>query len=111
MLPLQDLKRILHIITAFKITVYGVRTTITAQEVFVVADEEYQPVYAQAIQLNEKDIDLIQRALEVNRDIGNAAPMLAVTEKIKNQLGIQTDMPPIKFLYTLIKDFNHLTSR
>jgi uncharacterized RDD family membrane protein YckC len=84
---------------------------ITAQEVFVVADTSYQPVFAQAIQLNEGDIDLIQRALEVNRDLGNSKPMLAVTEKIKTQLGIQTDLPPVKFLYTLIKDFNHLTSR
>jgi uncharacterized RDD family membrane protein YckC len=84
---------------------------ITAQEVFVVADVDYQPVFAQAIQLNESDIDLIQRALEVNRDIGNSKPMLAVTEKLRVQLGIQTDMPPVKLLYTLIKDFNHLTSR
>lgn len=84
---------------------------ITAQEVFVVADTEYQPVFAQAIQLNENDINLIQRALEVNRDLGNSQPMLAVTEKLRAQLGIQTDMPPVKLLYTLIKDFNHLTSR
>jgi uncharacterized RDD family membrane protein YckC len=84
---------------------------ITAQEVFVVADTEYQPVFAQAIQLNESDIDLIQRALEVNRDLANPKPMLAVTEKLRTQLGIQTDMPPVKLLYTLIKDFNHLTSR
>jgi len=84
---------------------------ITVQEVFVVADTSYQPVFAQAIQLSEGDIDLIQRALEVNRDLGNSKPMLAVTEKIKTQLGIQTDLPPVKFLYTLIKDFNHLTSR
>lgn len=84
---------------------------ITAQEVFVVADTPYQPVFAQAIQLSEGDIDLIQRALEVNRDLGNSKPMLAVTDKIKTQLGIQTDLPPVKFLYTLIKDFNHLTSR
>lgn len=84
---------------------------ITAQEVFVVADTEYQPIFAQAIQLNESDIDLIQRALEVNRDLGNPKPMLAVTEKLRAQLGIQTDMPPVKLLYTLIKDFNHLTSR
>ncbi|MBK8290234.1 MAG: RDD family protein [Flammeovirgaceae bacterium] len=84
---------------------------VTAQEVFVIANTDYQPVFAQAIQLNEKDIDLIQRALEVNRDLGNAQPMLAVTEKVKTQLGIQTDLPPIKLLYTLIKDFNHLTAR
>jgi uncharacterized RDD family membrane protein YckC len=84
---------------------------ITAQEVFVVADSEYQPVFTQAMQLNESDIDLIQRALEVNRDLGNSKPMLAVTEKLRAQLGIQTDMPPVKLLYTLIKDFNHLSSR
>lgn len=84
---------------------------ITAQEVFVVADAHYQPVFQQALQLTEHDIELIQRALEVNRDLGNSQPLLAVTEKVKNQLSIQTDLPPVKFLYTLIKDFNHLTSR
>jgi uncharacterized RDD family membrane protein YckC len=84
---------------------------ITAEQVFVTAEKEYQPMFVQANQLNERDIELIQRALEVNRDVGNATPMLAVTEKIKTQLGIQTDLPPVKFLYTLIKDFNHLTSR
>ncbi|MCC6834874.1 MAG: RDD family protein [Cytophagales bacterium] len=84
---------------------------ITANQVFVTPETEYQPVFAQAIQLSERDIELIQRALEVNRDVGNATPMLAVTEKLKTQLGIQTDLPPVKFLYTLVKDFNHLTSR
>lgn len=84
---------------------------ITAKEVFVVADSAYQPVFTQAIELNESDIDLIQRALEVNRDLGNVQPMLVITEKLKTRLGIQTDLPPVKFLYTLIKDFNHLTSR
>jgi len=84
---------------------------ITASEIFVASEATYEPTFIQAIQLNEKDIEIIQRALEVNRDHGNPAPMLAVTEKLKTQLGIQTDMPPVKFLYVLIKDFNHLTSR
>ena len=84
---------------------------ITAEQIFVTAETEYQPVFTQAIQLSERDIELIQRALEVNRDTGNGSPMLAVTEKLKTQLSIQTDLPPVKFLYTLIKDFNHLSSR
>jgi len=84
---------------------------ITASEVFVAAESAYEPTFNQAIQLSEKDIEIIQRALEVNRDHGNPKPMLAVAEKIKTQLGIQTDLPPVKFLYVLIKDFNHLTSR
>jgi uncharacterized RDD family membrane protein YckC len=84
---------------------------ITANEVFVAGDVNYEPTFNQAIQLTEKDIEIIQRALEVNRDHGNPKPMLAVAEKIKAQLGIQTDLPPVKFLYVLIKDFNHLASR
>jgi uncharacterized RDD family membrane protein YckC len=83
---------------------------ISAQQVFVTADDSYQPTFMQATQLTERDIEIIQQALEVNRDHGNPRPMLAVTEKIKSQLGIQTDLPAVKFLYVLIKDFNHLTS-
>jgi hypothetical protein len=84
---------------------------VSANEVFVTADQSYVPTFSQAIQLNPKDIETIQRALEVNRDLGNSQPLLAVTEKIKSQLGIQTDLPPVKFLYVIIKDYNHFTSR
>lgn len=84
---------------------------ITAQDIFIAPEQTYQPTFSQAIQLQPGDIELIQRALEVNRDQGNAKPLLAVTEKIKAQLGIQTDLPPVKFLYVLVKDYNHLTSR
>jgi len=84
---------------------------ITSKEVFVETDHAYVPVFAQVIRLNEKDIELVQQALEVNRELGNSQPALLVTEKIKTLLGIQTDLPPVKFLYTIIKDFQHLTSR
>lgn len=84
---------------------------ITASEVFVTPDSTYEPVYSHATQLHERDIELIQRALEVARDHGNTEPLMAVAEKIKSLLGVQTDLPPVKFLYTVIKDYNHLTSR
>lgn len=82
----------------------------TAQEVFVSPENNYEVSFPQAVQLNPSDIELIQRSLEINRDLGNQKPMLAITEKVKTQLGVKTDMPPIKFLYVLIKDYNHLTS-
>lgn len=84
---------------------------ITASEVFVTPDTAYVPFYSQAVQLHEKDIELIQRALEVARDYGNTIPLMAACEKIKSLLDIQTDLPPVKFLYTVIKDYKHLTSR
>jgi uncharacterized RDD family membrane protein YckC len=74
--------------------------TATAQSVFISPETNYEVTFQQAI----------QRALEINRDLGNSKPVLAITEKVKNQLGIRTDLPPIKFLYTLIKDYRHLTS-
>jgi uncharacterized RDD family membrane protein YckC len=84
---------------------------ITANDIFVSPAAEYTPMFTQVIHLNERDIELIQRALEVNRDQGNSQPMMAVTERIKSMLGVQTDLPPVKFLYTVVKDFQHLTSR
>lgn len=86
-------------------------TQITAARVFVPGDASYIPSFAQVIQLTEHDIELVQQALEVNRDTGNAQPVMAVTERIKTLLSIQTDLPPVKFLYTIIKDFQHLTSQ
>lgn len=87
------------------------RYEVDASQIFVIPEEGHVPTFNQVVQLTESDIELVQRALEVNRDYGNSQPLLAVTEKIKALLGIQTDLPPVKFLYTIIKDFNHLTSR
>ncbi|MGC4020995.1 MAG: hypothetical protein QM734_03180 [Cyclobacteriaceae bacterium] len=57
------------------------------------------------------DIELMQRALEAEQHYGNEEPLLALIEKIKSQLGIQSDLPPHAFIHTLIKDHSHLTSR
>jgi len=62
------------------------------------------------VNLTEKDIELIQRALEVNRDQGNIQPVIIITDKIKGLLDIKTDLPPVKFLYTIIKDYQTITS-
>jgi uncharacterized RDD family membrane protein YckC len=83
---------------------------VTAKDVFTVAEESYLPVFNQVVQLNDGDIELIQQALEVNRNSGNYQPVLAVTEKVKTNLGIQTELPPVKFLYTIVKDYGHITA-
>ena len=84
---------------------------IKAEDIFISPPQGYTPTFTQVVHLNDRDIELIQRALEVNREQGNAEPMMAVTERIKSLLGVQTDMAPVQFLYTVVKDFNHITSR
>jgi len=82
---------------------------VTSNRIFVTQDDTHVPTFHQVAQLNGSDIELIQRALEANRDRGNIEPVMAVTQKIKSLLGIESDLPPVKFLYTVIKDYNTLT--
>jgi uncharacterized RDD family membrane protein YckC len=84
---------------------------VTSSEIFVTPDAAYQPTFNQVIALSEQDIELIQQALEVNRTQGNSKPMIMATDRVKSLLGIQTDMPPVKFLYTIVKDYQHFASR
>jgi uncharacterized RDD family membrane protein YckC len=84
---------------------------VTSKEIFVTPEDTYQPTFNQVIALSEQDIELIQQALEVNRSQGNSKPMLMATDRVKSLLGIQTDMPPVKFLYTIVKDYQHFASR
>ncbi|MBN8652521.1 MAG: RDD family protein [Cytophagales bacterium] len=93
--------------TVVKLTKRG---EVTSQQIVKSLKEEYVPQFPQTINLNDRDIKLIKEVLEMNRELGNGQPVLAATEKVKTLLGIQTDMPPVQFLYTILKDYHHLTS-
>lgn len=84
---------------------------ITSKEIFTVAEEQYVPSFSQVLQLTDDDIEIINQALRINRDTGNSKPVMATTEKIKALLGIESDMPPVKFLYTIVKDYGYYSSK
>ena len=83
---------------------------VASQKVFVEAEEQYTPIFTQVTSLSDRDIELVRRALEANRDEGNMQPVIVVTDKIKSLLNIETDMPPVKFLYTIIEDYQTITA-
>ncbi len=72
---------------------------------------DYEPVFSQVLQLTEKDMLIIKEALKANKQHANPKPVLAATEKVKSLLNIQSELPPVKFLHTIVKDFNYLTSK
>jgi len=84
---------------------------VTSQQIIQHLEENYVPVFNQVTQLSDHDINLIKKALEVNRTLGNMKPVLQLESRIKAMLGISSDMPPVKFLYTIIKDYSYLTSQ
>lgn len=84
---------------------------ITADKIFITPHETYTPAFPQVVQLESRDIELIQRALDALNQFENEQPVILVTEKIKSMLGIQTDLPPAEFLRTIVKDYNHFAAR
>lgn len=74
------------------------------------APEEYEVVFQQAALLSDKDIKIIKDILvEVNknRNYGLLAPLV---KKIKEVTGIETDMIPLDFVKTILKDYTHLAN-
>jgi uncharacterized RDD family membrane protein YckC len=82
----------------------------TSQKIIEDLQENYQPQFPQVIHFSEKDITVIKEVLQVNAQFGNTEPMDTLTEKIKAMHGIQTDMPPITFLRTVLKDYHYISS-
>jgi len=82
---------------------------VTAEEIFITTQDDYQPTFLNVVELSSRDIEIMQQALQVGKG-GNLEPAEKVAEKIKTVLSIDTQMPALQLLETLIKDFNHLTS-
>jgi uncharacterized RDD family membrane protein YckC len=91
------------------------QSDVDAAEIFAPLKQEqpagYQPVFPQSTLLTDAQVEIIRQALDVYRNTGNDKPLLAVTEKVKQITGIQSDMPPVKLLYTLLDDYARLTAR
>jgi uncharacterized RDD family membrane protein YckC len=83
---------------------------ISAAEIFITPADTYQPVFPDVTALSPNEIDIIHQALRVGMT-GNTKPAEVVTEKIKAMLRIQSDLSPLSFLETIIKDYNHLNAR
>ena len=74
-------------------------------------DEGYQPTFLEVTRLTDADIDTIQRVIKAHRDSGNTEPVWATAQRVQLALGVQSDMRPLQFLFTVVRDYKHLTAR
>jgi len=69
---------------------------------------DYKPVYRQAAELSLNQVDVIQRALASDYGEERTQRINTLYEKIHKMLDIPYDKTPQeKFLYTLIRDYQH----
>lgn len=71
---------------------------------------EHTVTYPQVKRLSDKQAELIRRTLQMRRDGMNGTAADEVAAKAKKFLQIETDSPNVKFLYTILKDYEHLHS-
>ncbi len=83
----------------------------TSSQILRNTEAGYVAQFPQVVSLSDQDIKLIKEALRVNVELGNAEPMAILNIKVKSMLGIESDLPPVKFLYTIVKDYQHVTSQ
>ena len=73
-------------------------------------DEAYEPIFKQVVDLSEQDVQIIMEVLAAYRKNGDINAVSVLAEKTKQLLTISTDMPPVKFLHTVVKDYSHITA-
>jgi len=88
----------------------GLRDTIFAE-----IQDDYQPVFPQVAELNDKDIALVKEVLDAGLEVEDRRLGDTLEQKAKTilaqKMGVTTNMHPRAFLSTVLKDYNYFKGR
>ncbi|HEY9116387.1 MAG TPA: RDD family protein [Roseivirga sp.] len=90
-----------------KVTATNVQNKVIMEKV----DEHYEPVFFEASHLSDAEIRLIKAALKAFREDANQEPIALLESKLKEKYNITSDLPTVKFLYTMLRDHTYYVSR
>lgn len=90
-----------------KVTATNIRNKTILQKV----DETYEPVFPSASLISDQEINIIKDALKAYRDDAVQKPITILEMKLKEKYEIQSDLPTVKFLYTLVRDNAYYVSK
>lgn len=81
--------------------------------VFMPTYDGYQPVFKEAGQLNDKDIELIHEIISAYMKSGNSVVVYNMALRVKEHLHVvpPNGMNDMLFLQTIIKDYNHISAQ
>ncbi len=73
---------------------------------------DYEVKFYEVKQLNDKDISIVKEVFDLNYKKPDVVVYMSILNKTKQTLeqkmGVQTDLPPLNFIDTVLKDYNHL---
>lgn len=92
-------------------TVIKVRNIGAAQAFKPIAKEDHTIQFPSVKLLNDEQIELMKKALKMRKDGHNKDGVNVLAEKLKEKLKVETDLPDVKFLYTIIADYEYLANQ
>lgn len=80
---------------------------------FMPAYDGYQPVFKEAGQLNDRDVELIHEVINTYVKTGNSMVVYNMAARIREHLGIAppNGMNDMLFLQTISKDYSHISAQ
>ena len=89
-------------------TVIKIREVTAAKAFKSAAKEDHSVTFPSVKALNDPQIELIKKALKMKKEGYNEEGVAVLAAKIKTKLLIETELPDVKFLYTIIADYEYL---
>lgn len=74
-------------------------------------DENYIPTFPQVTVLSDRDVQNIKMLFKESIASGNHSAILKLSNKIKELTNISSDLLPIDFINTVLKDYNYYTQK
>lgn len=74
-------------------------------------DEAYVPTFFEASHLTDAEVRLIKASLKAFREEAHQKPITLLEDKLKEKYNISSDLPTVKFLYTLLRDHTCYVSK
>ncbi|RFM36159.1 RDD family protein [Chitinophaga silvisoli] len=71
----------------------------------------YEPHFPQILRLSDRDMNKIKTLMDQAIKSGNQDLIARVAERVKEVLGIETEMGHFQFLETVLNDYNYYTTR
>jgi uncharacterized RDD family membrane protein YckC len=74
-------------------------------------EDNYEPMFPEVKVLTDKDVAIIKESLRMRADFSNSKPVILLTQKVKEKLNIESDLEPVPFLYTVLRDYTYYSTR
>ncbi|MEN7546585.1 RDD family protein [Rapidithrix thailandica] len=70
-------------------------------------ETEYIPTFPSVITLSSRDIAIVEQVMASYGKGDNNDALYIMQEKVKQTLEVESDLPPMTFLRTIVKDYHH----